>query len=142
MAALDPGRAWSSVLPESVRYNLPLDVDDGGVEILAMICSALDTNGGSAAGGTSSILVFGGLRVSRELIRRRLFRLFLGSFVGSGSRLIEFCFTQLSALSLFLPELDFSFVVEESELPCDLTDGVRRKACSLEPVKLGVRGAK
>ena len=41
IGAGDSGSTGSSALPESVRYNLRLDEDDGGVETLAMICSAL-----------------------------------------------------------------------------------------------------
>lgn len=130
------------MLPESVRYNLPFDVACGGVEAIAMICSARDINGGLVAGGTNSILVFGGLNVSCEFFRRRLLRLlFFVSSVSKDSRLIEFRFTQLSALSLFFEMLDFSFVAEECELVCDLVEAVLREACSLEPAKLGVRGA-
>jgi hypothetical protein len=138
----DSGRPCSSVLPESVRYNLPFDADGGGVETFAMICSARDINGGSVAGGTSSILVLGGRKVSSEFFRRRLLRLlFFVSLVSTDSRLMEFCLTQLSALSLFLAAADFSFVLEEFELCWDLVEAVRRDARSLEPVKLGVRGA-
>jgi hypothetical protein len=110
------------------------------VETLAMICSALDMNGGSVAGGTSSILVLGGLSVSCEFFRRRLLRRGFDS-ISTDSRLTGFCFTQLSALSLFFDAADFSLVEGECELTCDRSEDVLREACSLELVKLRVRGA-
>ena len=141
MGAGDPDTDCSVLLPESVRYSLPLDVDGGGVDTLAIICSALEICIGSVAGGTSSILVFGGLNVSWELFRRRLRKLFLVWSVSIDSRPDEFCLTQLSALSLFLDALLLSLLVDEKELVRDPIEEVRRKLLLLELVKLGVRGA-
>lgn len=109
------------------------------METLAMICSALDMNGGSVAGGTSSILVLAGLSVSCEIFRRRLILRGFDS-ISADSRLIGFCFTQLSALSLFFDDVDFSRVADECELTCDRREAVRCEACSLE-LKLRVRVA-
>lgn len=114
---------FSSLLPESVRYSLPLlSAKEGGV--LAMICSARDRAYNSAApsaSGMSSIL--GGLSVSCELMRLRLLRYPL---LSSESWLIVFCFIQLSALCFRLAPFSFSLVTLEKELVLELiAEGLR-----------------